>query len=286
MAKNTQLTPAEVAASVTFRPGDQLTDRDPRDISTAPGDKEATIAATAALLTELGPIQERLYAEGTGGGNRAVLLVLQGMDTSGKDGTVTRLISGMNPSGVKITSFKKPTAEELAHDFLWRIDKALPIGGDIGVFNRSHYEDVLIVRVHNLVPESEWSTRYERINEFEYRVVDEGTHIVKVMLNLSKGEQKVRLAARLDDPSKHWKYSPGDLHERAFWDDYQEAYQAALTQCSTDAAPWYVVPADRKWYRDWVIANLLMDALREMEPRFPPATFDVAEQKRLLASAD
>jgi polyphosphate kinase 2 (PPK2 family) len=133
MAKNTQLTPAEVVASVTFRPGDQLSDRDPRDISTAPGDKEATIAATAALLTELGPIQERLYAEGTGGGNRAVLLVLQGMDTSGKDGTVTRLISGMNPSGVKITSFKKPTAEELAHDFLWRIDKALPIGGDIGV---------------------------------------------------------------------------------------------------------------------------------------------------------
>jgi PPK2 family polyphosphate:nucleotide phosphotransferase len=286
MAKNSQLTPVEVVESVTFRPGDLLSDRDPRDTSTAPGDKEATVAATAALLAELGPLQERLYAEGTGGGKRAVLLVLQGMDTSGKDGTVARLMSGMNPSGVKITSFKKPTAEELAHDFLWRIDKALPAGGDIGVFNRSQYEDVLIVRVHNLVPEAEWSTRYERINEFEYRVVDEGTHIVKVMLHVSKAEQKIRLEARLNDASKHWKYSPGDLHERAFWDDYQEAYQAALTQCSTDAAPWYVVPADRKWYRDWVVANLLLDALREMEPRFPPATFDVAEQKRLLANAD
>jgi PPK2 family polyphosphate:nucleotide phosphotransferase len=286
MAKTTQLTPKEIADAVTFKAGDALADRDPRDVSTAPGDKEATVAATAALLTELGLLQERLYAEGTGGGNRSVLLILQGMDTSGKDGTVTRLMSGLNPAGVKITSFKKPTAEELAHDFLWRIDKALPAGGDIGVFNRSQYEDVLIVRVHNLVPESEWSTRYERINEFEYRVVDEGTHIIKVMLHISKAEQKERLMSRLEDPAKHWKYNPGDLHERAFWDDYQEAYQVALNQCSTDAAPWYVVPADRKWYRDWVIANLLVEALREMEPRFPPATYDVAEQKRLLSAAD
>jgi PPK2 family polyphosphate:nucleotide phosphotransferase len=283
MAKGPATRPGDVASAVEFHVGDRLADRDSRDLSTAPGDRGATEAATAELLEELAALQERLYAEGVGGGQRSLLLLLQGMDTSGKDGTVRRVLGSMNPAGVRITSFKKPTAEELSHDFLWRIDNALPAAGDIAVFNRSQYEDVLVVRVHDLVPESEWSTRYDRINEFEHRVVDAGTHLAKVMLHISKVEQKERLAARLDDPTKFWKYNPGDLTERAFWDGYQEAYQDALSRCSTDAAPWYVVPADRKWYRDWVVANLLVGALREMNPTYPPAQFDVAEQRRLVA---
>jgi len=281
-----QLDPRAVAEAVTFRAGDQLADIDPGDASTAPGSREETEAATGELLAELSELQERLYAEGVGGGHRSLLLLLQGMDTSGKDGTVRRVVGGLNPAGVRITSFKKPTSEELAHDFLWRIDNAMAQPGEVVVFNRSQYEDVLVVRVHDLVPESEWSTRYDRINEFERRAVDAGTHLVKVMLHISKQEQKQRLAERLEDPTKHWKYNAGDLTERAFWDDYQAAYQDALTKCSTDSAPWYVVPGDRKWYRDWVVANLLVHALREMSPRYPPADFDVAEQKRLLAAAD
>lgn len=286
MGRPRTVTPQEVADAVAFSPGDRLADRDARDISTAPGDRAETEAATAAIVAELVELQERLYAEGVGGGRRSLLLLLQGMDTSGKDGTVRRVVGAMNPAGVRITSFKKPTDEELQHDFLWRIDKQLPSPGDIAVFNRSQYEDVLVVRVHNLVPEPEWRTRYDRINEFEHRVVDAGTHLVKVMLHISKAEQKERLGERLEDPTKHWKYNVGDLKERGFWDDYQAAYQDALELCSTESAPWFVVPADRKWYRDWVVANLLLDALREMAPRFPPAEFDVAEQKRLLAAAD
>ncbi len=276
----------DVVEAVTFRPGDQLADRSTRDPDTAPGDRAITEAATAAIVAELAGLQEQLYAEGVGGGQRSLLLLLQGMDTSGKDGTVRRVVGAMNPAGVRITSFKKPTTEELNHDFLWRIDKQLPMPGEVSVFNRSQYEDVLVVRVHDLVPESEWSGRYDKINEFERRVVDAGTHVIKVMLHISKTEQKERLGERLADPTKHWKYNAGDLTERAFWDDYQAAYQDALTKCSTDSAPWYVVPGDRKWYRDWVVANLLVHALREMSPRYPPADFDVAEQKRLLAAAD
>lgn len=276
----------DVAEAVAFRPGDLLSDRSTGDPELAPGDRAATEVATSVIVTELAGLQERLYAEGGGGGQRSLLLLLQGMDTSGKDGTVRRVVGAMNPAGVRITSFKKPTTEELNHDFLWRIDKQLPAPGEVGVFNRSQYEDVLVVRVHDLVPESEWSGRYEKINEFERRVVDAGTHTIKVMLHISKAEQKLRLGERLADPTKHWKYNAGDLTERAFWDDYQAAYQDALTRCSTDSAPWYVVPGDRKWYRDWVVANLLVRSLREMSPRYPPADFDVAEQKRLLAAAD
>jgi PPK2 family polyphosphate:nucleotide phosphotransferase len=286
MGKGSALGPREVAEAVEFRRGDLLSDRDTRDTRTAPGDRADTEAATTALLDELAGLQERLYAEGVGGGQRSLLMLLQGMDTSGKDGTVRRVVGTMNPAGVRITSFKKPTDEELSHDFLWRIDKALPVPGDVGVFNRSQYEDVLVVRVHDLVPEPEWSTRYDRINEFEHRVVDAGTHLVKVMLHISRDEQRERLAERLEDPTKFWKYNPGDLTERTFWDDYAAAYQDALTRCSTEAAPWYVVPADRKWYRDWVIANLLVGALREMNPTYPPATFDVAEQRRLVAGLE
>ena len=279
-------TPQQVAETYEFRPGDRLADRRTDDTDTAPGDRADTEAATRALLDELATMQERLYAEGVGGGQRSLLLLLQGMDTSGKDGAVRRVVGAMNPAGVRITSFKKPTAEELAHDFLWRIDKALPPPGHVGVFNRSQYEDVLVVRVHDLVPETEWSTRYDRINEFERRIVDAGTHLVKVMLHISKDEQKQRLAERLEDPTKYWKYNAGDLHERTFWDEYQSAYQDALSRCSTDTAPWYVVPGDRKWYRDWVLANLLVDALRDMNPTYPPPDFDVAEQRRLVAALD
>ena len=286
VGKGSQKDPRAVVDAVAFGPSDVLADRDPRDTSTAPGGRDEAEAATALLVPELTSMQERLYAEGVGGGQRSLLLLLQGMDTSGKDGTVRRVVGAMNPAGVRITSFKKPTAEELAHDFLWRVDNALPEPGTVGVFNRSHYEDVLVVRVHDLVPESEWSTRYDRINEFEHRVVDAGTHIVKVMLHISKDEQKKRLGDRLADPSKYWKYNAGDLTERAFWDDYQAAYQDALARCSTDSAPWYVVPADHKWYRDWVVANLLVCAMRDLNPVYPPADFDVAEQRRLVAALD
>ncbi len=286
MGRTAKMTTREVVASVLFRPGHSLANHDPGDTSTAPGDREVTEAATAVLVAELTGLQERLYAEGVGGGHRSLLVLLQGMDTSGKDGTVRRVVGAMNPAGVAITSFKKPTAEELQHDFLWRIDNALPGPGRVGVFNRSQYEDVLVVRVHDLVPESEWSTRYDRINEFEHRVVGAGTHPVKVMLNISKAAQKKRLSERLEDPTKYWKYNAGDLAERAFWDDYQVAYQDALSRCSTESAPWFVVPADHKWYRDWVVANLLVDAMRDMNPTYPPPDFDVAEQRRLVAALD
>jgi PPK2 family polyphosphate:nucleotide phosphotransferase len=284
VGKGSVKAPHVVAEAVRFRPGSVLADIGPDITAEAPGDREHTVAATTALVAELTALQERLYAEGVGGGHRSLLVLLQGMDTSGKDGTVRRVVGAMNPAGVTITSFKKPTAEELQHDFLWRIENALPEPGDVGVFNRSQYEDVLVVRVHDLVPESEWSTRYDRINDFERRIVDAGTHVVKVMLHISKEEQKQRLADRLADPTKYWKYNVGDLSERAFWDDYQAAYQDALARCSTDTAPWYVVPADHKWYRDWLVANILVSAMRDLDPVFPPAAFDVAEQRRLVAA--
>jgi PPK2 family polyphosphate:nucleotide phosphotransferase len=241
------LSPSEVAEAVRFAPDHRLADRDARDLSLVVGDRAGTERATAAILDTLDDWQERLYAAGTAGSTRSVLLLLQGMDTSGKDGTVRRVIGAMDPAGVRITSFKKPTEEELAHDFLWRIDRAMPAPGETVVFNRSQYEDVLVVRVHSLAPESEWSTRYDRINEFEAAAAAAGCSLVKVMLHISPQEQKERLAARLEDPTKHWKYNPGDLHERSFWDDYQAAYQDALARCSTEHAPWHVVPADRKW---------------------------------------
>lgn len=269
-----------------FVPGRSvLADIDP---ASTPGvsDKDQARADLAELGPLMSDLQERLYAEATGGSRRRVVLMLQGMDTSGKDGTVRHVVGLVNPQGVNIHSFKAPTKEELAHDFLWRIEKAVPDPGIVGIFNRSQYEDVLIVRVHNIVPESEWSTRYERINEFEKRMSDDGVHWVKVMLHISKDAQKQRLLERLDDPTKHWKYSAGDLRERAFWADYQSAYQAALEQCSTDTAPWYVVPADNKWYRNWAIGHLLTETLQSMGPQFPPADFNVGEQRRLVEAAD
>jgi len=208
----------------------------------------------------------RLYAEN----RRALLLVLQGMDTSGKDGTVRHVMRGFNPQGCQVTSFKQPSEEELDHDFLWRIAKALPRKGDIGIFNRSHYEDVLVVRVHKLVPKKEWRRRYKRISVFEKQVTQGGTTIVKVFLHISKEEQRKRLEARLNDAEKRWKFSKADLDERGFWDDYQQAYEDALTRCNTKYAPWHIVPADRKWYRNLVVSRLLRETLEKMDPQFPP----------------
>ncbi len=258
---------------------------DPRATPGALADRAATEAAFLGGQPHLAELQERLYAEGVGGGRRRLVVVLQGMDTSGKDGTTAKVIGQVNPQGVRITSFKAPTKAERRHDFLWRIRQAVPAGGLIGIFNRSQYEDVLIVRVHDLVAESEWSTRYGRINAFERELSDDGVHFVKVFLHISKEEQKERLLARLDDPTKHFKYNPADVDERGFWDDYQRAYEAVLERCSTDVAPWYLVPADRKWYRNFAVARLVTEALEVMNPTYPPADFDIAtERERLSAS--
>jgi PPK2 family polyphosphate:nucleotide phosphotransferase len=234
---------------------------------------------------DLATFQEQLYASAkVGGSQERVLLVLQAMDCGGKDGTTRQVAGTMNPQGLSIIGFGPPTAEELAHDFLWRIGRAVPAAGQIGVFNRSHYEDVLVVRVHDLVPPEIWEARYDRINEFEASLVATGVTMIKVMLHISKDEQAKRLGERLADPTKYWKYNPGDLGERARWDDYRAAYNAALSRCSTDVAPWYVVPANKKWYRDWAVATILYDTLAEMGLGYPPATFDVAEETKRLMS--
>ena len=240
----------------------------PRDTPGVKGKAQARKEA-AELAPALADLQERLFANGHVGGRQSLLLLLQGMDASGKDGTVKHVVGQVNPAGCRITSFGAPTKVELAHDFLWRITNALPTAGQLGVFNRSHYEDVLVVRVHDLVPRAVWSRRYARINTWEKRLADKGTAVVKVFLHISKDEQKERLLERLDDPTKHWKVGTSDIPERQRWDDYQEAYLAALTKCSTDAAPWYVVPADRKWYRDWAISHLLHETLLDLDLGWP-----------------
>ncbi|MCU1593909.1 MAG: hypothetical protein JWO12_1301 [Frankiales bacterium] len=255
---------------------------DPRETPGVKG-KEKARKETAALAPELTDLQERLFANGKLGDPRKVLLVLQGMDASGKDGTVKHVVGQVNPAGCRITSFGKPTKEELAHDFLWRITNALPAAGQIGVFNRSHYEDVLIVRVHDLVPRTVWSRRYARINAFEKRVAASGGSVVKVFLHISPEEQKQRLLDRLEDPTKHWKIGTADIPERHRWDDYQAAYLDALAKCSTDIAPWYVVPADRKWYRDWAVSNLLAETLRSLDLSWPtPSGVNLKGMKKEL----
>ncbi len=228
--------------------------------------------------------QEQLFASAKSGQSRGgVLLILQAMDCGGKDGTVKKVAGAMNPMGLSIVGFGKPTKDELAHDFLWRTRRALPAPGLVGVFNRSHYEDVLVARVHNLVPKRTWQARYAKINEFEQEVIESGIRIVKVMLHISPDEQRERLSERLTDPTKYWKYNPADIDERTRWADYQAAYADALSRCSTDIAPWYVVPANRNWYRDWAVATLLGETLEGMGLSYPPASFDVgAERGRLM----
>lgn len=251
------------------------------------GSKEDGRAALAQIGPELADLQERLWAEGrVGGSPRRLLLVLQGMDTSGKGGTLKRTVGLVDPQGVRITSFKAPTPEERAHDFLWRIERALPEPGYLGVFDRSHYEDVLIARVRGLAPADELERRYDAIVDFERRLAKDGTSVVKVMLHISAAEQKERLLARLDDPAKHWKFNPGDIDERTRWPGYREAYETALARTHTEAAPWYVVPADRKWYRDLAVAHLLLATLRGLDPQWPAADFDVTHERARLTGEE
>jgi PPK2 family polyphosphate:nucleotide phosphotransferase len=250
----------------------------------SPRNKAEAAKLLTAMSDPLSELQERLFAESTGGGRRRVLLILQGMDTSGKDGVVKHVMGLMNPAGIQLTSFKKPTPEEKRHDFLWRIESRLPEPGHIAVFNRSQYEDVLVQRVHNIVPPEVWGKRYAEINAFERSFVRTGGTILKCFLHISKEVQAERLLARLADPHKYWKFLPEDVDERSYWNDYQEAYRVALERCSTKSAPWYVIPGDSKWYRNWAVAALLLDALRGLDPQYPPPAFDVAEQReRLLA---
>ena len=248
--------------------------------------KAAGKARTAELGEQVAILQERLFAEASAGGERSLLLVVQGMDTAGKGGIMRHVVGACDPQGVSITAFKAPTQEEREHSFLWRIRKALPVAGQIGVFDRSHYEDVLIVRVRNLVGPEQWRPRYAEINDFERELTDNGTTVVKVMLRISPDEQRRRLAERLDRPDKYWKYNPGDVDERLLWHDYQEAYEAVLDRCSSDHAPWYVVPADRKWYARYAVMNLIAHHLGVIDPQWPPADFDVEHERRRLAAAD
>ena len=274
--------PTPFSEALRADPGTDLASIDPRSTPGFDGDKDAGKEALDALTEPVSELQERLFAESRAGGTRSILLVVQGMDTSGKGGIMRHAVGAVDPQGVQITSFKAPSAQEQKHPFLWRIRNALPKPGMIGVFDRSHYEDVLIVRVHDLVPKAQWARRYGQINTFEQGVVDQDTTIIKVMLHISKDEQKARLAERLDRPDKYWKFNPGDIDERERWDDYQEAYQAIIDKCSTDVAPWYVVPADRKWFARLAVMNLLHEHLQQLDPQWPEADFDVAEQQDRL----
>ncbi|MFB4352701.1 polyphosphate kinase 2 family protein [Microbacterium sp. LS_15] len=274
--------------SRTLQVGDgfRLADVDPSSTPGYHGRKSDGTRDLAAGLDELNGLQERLFAESrVGVATDSVLLILQAMDSAGKGGIVRHVVGGVDPQGVALTAFKAPTPEELSHDFLWRVERRLPEPGFIGVFDRSHYEDVLIGRVRQLAPADEIERRYWAINEFEARVAASGTRIVKVMLHISPDEQKSRLMERLDRPDKHWKYNPGDVDERMLWPQYMEAYQAVFDRTSTEAAPWHVIPADHKWYARLAVQELLLDALQQIDPQWPAADFDVeAEKKRLAAS--
>jgi PPK2 family polyphosphate:nucleotide phosphotransferase len=290
-----------------------LTAIDPRSTPGLPagaGDgkrrKEWARGQVELLGAELGRQQEMLYAAAQGAAGpaapvsaptgtgtqlagdrpRRVLMVLQAMDCGGKDGTIKRVAGAMNPLGLHIRSFGPPTEEELRHDFLWRIRRALPPPGYVGIFNRSHYEDVLVARVESLVDEATWRARYDQINEFERELTEGSVTLVKVMLHISYPEQGERLMERLTDPTKYWKYNPSDLDTRARWDDYQAAYADALARCGTDAAPWFVVPADRKWYRDWAVAHLLRETFDALDLGYPPADFDVDRERQRLGSGE
>ena len=263
-----------------------LADLDPAATPGFTGGKREAEKALRDLGSELAELQERMYAEAYVGGRRRILVVLQGMDTSGKGGVVKKALGLLDPNGLRLKSFKKPTEEELAHDFLWRIDRALPEPGAVGVFDRSHYEDVLVARVHELAEADEIERRYGAINDWEKSLVDSSTVVIKCMLHISAATQKERLLARLDEPDKQWKFKPGDVDERAHWNDYQQAYEIALERCNTDAAPWYVVPSDRKWYRNWAVGQLLVEALRGMQLEYPEPDYDLEEQRRRLEEED
>jgi len=249
------------------KPGSKvdLSSWDPNDAGEFAGQKKQAKQQVAKLGQKLGELQEVLYADH----KRKVLVVFQGMDTAGKDGSIRRVFESVNPQGVRVAGFKVPTPEELDHDYLWRVHKQVPGAGEIVIFNRSHYEDVLVVRVHKLVPPAVWKKRYEQINAFERLLAESGTTILKYFLYIDLDEQKQRLEARRDDPTKQWKFNPGDLKERKLWPEYMKAYEQALERTSTDVAPWYVVPANRKWYRDLVVSTTLVEALEKLKLKYP-----------------
>ena len=238
---------------------------DPDDTSGGPSSKEEALAKADAMHERLAELQELLFADH----RHKLLIVLQGMDTSGKDGTVRHVMRGISPATVRVVSFKKPTEPEMEHDYLWRVHQQVPGNGEIVIFNRSHYEDVLIVRVHNLVPKDVWKRRYQQINDFERMLAENGVTILKFFLHISRKEQRERLQARIDDPTKRWKFQHGDLEERKLWDDYQKAYQDALQKTATEWAPWYVVPACRKWFRNHLVADTIVKTMERLDMKYP-----------------
>jgi len=248
---------------------------DPSDESAFPEGKDAGKGHFLELNQKLQELQELLYAEH----KHQVLIVLQAMDTGGKDGVIRNVFEGVNPQGVRVANFKVPTPQELDHDFLWRVHQQAPSKGEIVIFNRSHYEDVLVVRVHNLVPKEVWSKRYDHINDFERMLADHGTTILKFFLHIDLDEQKERMLARVNEPTKRWKFNPGDIEERKLWPEYMKAYEVAIAKTSTDWAPWYVVPANRKWYRNLVVGTVVVEALEALKMRYPEPTFNPADIK-------
>ncbi|RKT53509.1 PPK2 family polyphosphate kinase [Saccharothrix australiensis] len=286
MAKKSARSPS-VRDAFRVVPGTfDVTALDPAATPVGPRSKSAAARDAVEVGARLDRLQEALYAEGAGGGRRSVLLVLQGVDTSGKGGTIRHVAGPLNPQGLHVASFKKPTRAELRHDFLWRVRRRLPEPGRIGVFDRSHYEDVLVARVDRLVPAAEWRRRYRLINEFEAELAESGVTVVKCFLHISPERQRQRLVARLENPAKRWKYDPADLAARAKFSQYSAAYQDALVKCSTQAAPWFAIPADRKWYRNWAVANVLLETLQELAPRYPEPSYDPLVELARLQEAD
>jgi PPK2 family polyphosphate:nucleotide phosphotransferase len=261
----------DLAAALRVRPGSRVQLARLDCAETHGWDKTTAAPELDRQLERLTDLQDRLWAEA----KRSVLVVLQGIDAAGKDGTIKKVMTAFNPQGCPVTSFKVPSTDELAHDYLWRVHRAMPRKGEVGIFNRSHYEDVLVVRVHDLVPRKVWSKRYDQINAFEEHLAANGTTIVKLFLSISKEEQRERFQARYDDPTKRWKFAMGDLAERDRWDDYQAAFDDALTKTSTEHAPWHVIPADRKWFRNLAVASIVAETLAGLKPGYPPVDPEV-----------
>jgi PPK2 family polyphosphate:nucleotide phosphotransferase len=266
---------AHLSKDLLVKPGSKMKLADVDTSGTHGIEKEAAAAQLEKNLDRLSVLQYLLYAES----RRSLLVVLQGIDAGGKDGTIQHVMSGLNPQGVRVTSFKVPEGAEKRHDYLWRVHRAVPEFGQIGIFNRSHYEDVLVVRVHNIVPKSVWSKRYAQINDFERMLSENGTRIVKFLLYIDKAEQAKRFRERIDDKTKNWKFSPADLKEREYWDQYTDAYQDMLRQCSTECAPWYVIPSDRKWFRNLAVSQILCDEMEAMSLKFPKPVADLSGLK-------
>ncbi len=267
---------SKLSKNLIVEPGKKirLADIDPNSTPGAQGKREVA-TQLRKNLDRLSVLQNLLYAED----KRALLVVLQGIDAGGKDGTIRHVMTGLNPQGCRVVSFKIPNAEEKSHDFLWRIHKQVPAAGQVGIFNRSHYEDVLVVRVHNLVPKEVWSQRYEQINNFEKMLSENGVTILKFFLYIGKDEQKQRFEARIRDPEKNWKFSPADVEERKYWDDYMNAFEDAINGCSTRSAPWYVIPANKKWYRNLAVSQVILDKLEGMKMQFPKPESDLSKIK-------